>query len=266
MRSFASRRALLGSALGMSAAPLVTKRWLREERITSHYAQEAFESLQRFKASTTYPGSIRACTPGDTSCYKDNASDVLPDTRQRHYWRPVTDDPELATLVHLRIRFKERVFIAPDWETQLHVLVVSVPLDSTIAEIEAQIRASNVSPYIAQNPFTLALNGRQLKRDDSIEPLVMGSVEQQDLGNLGLTLDAIDTLQDHRWYDEDVVPKSWATHQLTPEEEASAPLDELRLLNQYGTQGNSSSVNYEREMPSRARPPASIGYRHHAVR
>ena len=201
------------------------------DAIEGLYHQESYEALQRFRTSKTYPGAIRVATPGETKHHQHRFEHVMP-AGHRSYWRPVVDDPFIPDTVQVRIRFKEQVFVAPGWETHLHVIVVQVPPNATIAEVRAAANSANAHAYVGQNHYDLTLRGQLLAETDILETT---AANQQDGGATvvkmfakGVTLDAVDPVTDHTWHSAEQRPKDWNAFDVTPQEEAVPPLADLK--------------------------------------
>ena len=189
------------------------------EKIAEYYKQESFESLQKFEASQTYPGSIKASSPGDTMYPMQRYHTVLEDG-DRHYWRAVVDDPAPARYVTIRIRFKENVCIGDRFELHAHVVPVSVPADATIATVLQTVIELNDSPYLCVNPIRLVHNGESLDLSQRLCDAGLSEVT---------VLDAIDDVTDHVSHEVGVKPLDWYADEMTPEVENAAPYAELKL-------------------------------------
>eukprot|EP00796_Vickermania_ingenoplastis_P009251 gene9251-6504_t len=182
------------------------------------YEQEAFESHRQFIESTTYPGAIRESTPGDTSFYIGAAETIL-HANERHYWRAVVDDPQLEYLIPLRIRFKVNVWVTAGWEQRMHVLQVMAPRHITVENLIERIKVENQSPYLAELPFVLLMDGMQLD-------------ENKDLEHYGITensqIDAVDS-SDFVLGHESPRPKDWNIDEITDEDLLRSPYKEMGM-------------------------------------
>lgn len=192
---------------------------LRYENLDESYYQESFEALQRFQQSKTYPGSIKAATPGDTAHFMTRYNTLL-DEGDRHYWRAVVDDPEPRRYLTIRVRFKEDVCIGDRFEVHSSVVPVSVPADCTIAHLMQAVRELNDSPYLCENPFTLSLDGKVLAGS---ETLCAAGVSETTV------LDAADDVRDHRMHEDGSRMLDWYRDEMTPDVENTAPYAELKL-------------------------------------
>jgi len=199
------------------------KREFREDVMADHYEQQAFESLQKMQANTTYPGSIRAATPGDTDTYVGRHTILRP--HERHYWRPVTDDPSVRRFVNIRVRFKESVNVGARFETKLHVVRVKVRDDCTIRHVIDEVTLASDSPYVAQTPFTLSdtATGKALEPDT-----LLADALPHRAGSRDVTLDAVDSATDHLWHEASSRPKDYDTDEVTAADLEQAPHRELR--------------------------------------
>jgi hypothetical protein len=249
MRSAIRRLNATASTATLSA--VAQRRSLGTDKLEYVYYQEAYEAIARHRASTTYPGTIKAATPGDTRCHDGSTDDWenRPDTR--HYWRPVVDDPQVRELVQVRVRFKENVFVAPSWEARLHVIVVSVPPDATVEEITKEVDATNVSATVGRMPYTLAHRGKALDNVTTLESLASSGLQLLDRG---LTLDAIETATDHLWHTEAARPLDWNVADVPAVAQRKPPLVDLKPFATYPTEDDVQA----REMPSK--PPVDFGH------
>ena len=202
-------------------------RAMSTDALEDTYYQQAYESLQRHNRSTTYPGPIRAATPGNANNWhphgESHAFEVTNDPMARSYWRPVADDPEIRELVQVRIRHKESVFVGSKWATHQHVAIVSVAPDATIDEILAEAHANNESAYVGTRPgsYTLAFQGRSVDGEDRLDSLVSDKLR---LAEKGVTFDAIDVKKDHLWHTEDARPQDWLTYDVEGAGNTTDPL------------------------------------------
>ena len=207
----------------------VTKVCLLEEKMLQDvYYQESFEALQRFKSSTTYPGPIKAATPGDTRFYsieqeygEIKEQETLLDATDRHYWRPVVDDPMVTKMITLRIRFKEESFDSPSWINKLHVISIMCSPDSTIQEVVDQIKLENSHCMIAHSPFFLAVDGKELERGKTLRDYA--TIQENS------ALDALDTAKDHLFHQAESGsrPKDWNVDEITDSETRQSPYKEI---------------------------------------
>ncbi|ORC89592.1 uncharacterized protein TM35_000111260 [Trypanosoma theileri] len=182
------------------------------------YEQEAFEACRRLEGSKTYPGPIRAATPGDTRFYAGSLESILQDT-DRHYWRAVTDDPQVQYLIPLRIRFKIFTWVTTGWEQRLQVVQILAPRDSTIRQVIELVTIENQSPYLCTSPFTLSIDGKEL------DP-------EKNLSDYGITehsrIDAIEK-QDHLLHKDSERPRDWTIDEMTSEYLESSPYKEMGM-------------------------------------
>lgn len=182
------------------------------------YEQEAFEARKRFNQSLTYPGAIRAATPGDTKFYMGAVETILPGN-DKHYWRAVVDDPHVEQLIPVRVRFQTNVWVTSSWEQRLQVVQVMVPHHATIGELIERLKVENQSPYLAQLPFTLTLNGCDLDKEKEMsfynisENSVIYAVESNDL--------CFDK--------ESSRPKNWNVDEITFDDLQRSPYKEMRM-------------------------------------
>ncbi|CCW71011.1 unnamed protein product [Phytomonas sp. Hart1] len=184
----------------------------------SQYEQEAFESHQRFVKSESYPGSIRAATPGDTRFYIGAVETILKEN-ERHYWRAVVDDPQVQFLIPLRIRFKTNVWVTSGWETRLQVVQVMVSKDATIKEVINNVIVENQSPYLCMNKFYLSIDGKELDESRSLGFYEISSNTQ---------IDAIEEL-DHLSHMESARPKDWNVDEITDNDLKKSPYKEMGM-------------------------------------
>lgn len=182
------------------------------------YEQEAFEAQKRFNQSLTYPGSIRAATPGDTKFYMGAVETILSGS-DKHYWRAVIDDPYVEQLIPVRVRFQTNVWVTSSWEQRLHVVQVMVPRHATIGELIERLKVENQSPYLAQLPFTLTLNSRELIKEKELSfydisaNSVIHAIESSDL--------SIDK--------ESLRPKDWNVDEITSDDLRRSPYKEMGM-------------------------------------
>lgn len=184
----------------------------------SQYEQEAYEASRRFKEADSYPGPIRASTPGDTRFYVGSVESIL-NENERHYWRAVTDDPLVQRQIPLRIKFKTQVWVTSGWEQRLQVVQVTVPHDCTVQELIEQVKIENQSPYLCLSKISLAENGKELDPTKSI-------------AHYGLTenssIDAIEEF-DHISHQEAQRPKDWNVDEITADHLARSPYKEMGM-------------------------------------
>lgn len=189
---------------------------LLSARKLTRYEQEAFEAHKRFSESTTYPGPIRAATPGDTRFYDGSVETILHEN-ERHYWRAVTDDPQVQHLVPLRIRFKTHVWVTSGWEQRLQVVQVTVPRESTVQELINAVLIENQSPYLCLSEITLAMEGKEL---DKTKPLSAYQISENS------QIDAVES-SDHLQHTDAVRPKDWNVDEITADDLAVSPYKEM---------------------------------------
>lgn len=202
------------SLLCMKATPLL----LLSAGKLSQYEQEAFEAHRRFVESQTYPGPIRAATPGDTRFYLGSVETILQDN-DRHYWRAVVDDPQVQYLVPLRIRFKTFVWVTTGWEQRMQVVQVMAHRDATIAELMQQVRIENQSPYLCTSAFKLSIDGRDL---DELKTLADYNIDEFS------RIDAVEE-NDHLLHTEAERPKDWNVDEITEETLKLSPYKEMSM-------------------------------------
>lgn len=195
------------------------------------YADECFRATEAMKNSRTYPGSIKAATPGHTRHFwaePNSFVNVVKDDHgfNRFYWRAVVDDAEVKESVQVRIRFKEDVFVPPDWECRSHVIVVHVPPASSIADVITEVNFTNESPYVGQSSYDLAADGKTLDETATLDELFADKIRAR----RGITLDAIEVARDHRYHEPGVRPRDLSTHDVPPAELEAAPYAELALF------------------------------------
>ncbi|KAG5500295.1 hypothetical protein JIQ42_04632 [Leishmania sp. Namibia] len=195
-----------------------TSACLLSARKLSQYEQEAYESHRRFTESRTYPGPIRAATPGDTRFYMGSVETILQEN-ERHYWRAVVDDPQVQYLLPLRIRFKTFIWVTSGWEQRMQVVQVMVQRDATVAELLQQVRIENQSPYLCTSSFKLSIDGKELD-------------EQKTLADYGIDeysrIDAIEE-KDHLLHTEAERPKDWNVDEMTEELLLRSPYKEMGM-------------------------------------
>lgn len=182
------------------------------------YEQEAFEAQRRFNLSLTYPGEIRASTPGDTKFYMGSAETIL-QGNEKHYWRAVTDDPQVEQLLPIRVCFKTNVWVSSGWEQRLHVLQVMVSRNATIAELIDRIKVENQSPYIAELPFVLTLNGLELENEKEIS--FYNLTENSEIY-------AVES-SDFSYTNEAPRPKDWNVDEITSDDLQQSPYKEMGM-------------------------------------
>ena len=191
---------------------------MKPARLRQYYEQEAFEATRRFNESKTYPGAIRVATPGDTNHYQGSARSLI-HASERHYWRAVVDDPLVEANVSIRVRFKDKVWVTTGWEQRMHVVQVVVPRRATIREVIHEVTFANQSPYLCMNPFTLAVDGRELDVNKSIEELGLNELS---------AIDAIDSVVDHvEHLPGDHRPKDWNVDEITERDAEQSPYHEM---------------------------------------
>ncbi|KEG13245.1 hypothetical protein DQ04_01121000 [Trypanosoma grayi] len=186
--------------------------------ILSRYEQEAFEARKKLDESRTYPGPIRAATPGDTRFYAGSLESILHDT-DRHYWRAVTDDPQVQYNIPLRIRFKILTWVTTGWEQRLQVVQVMSPRDSTIRQLIELITIENQSPYLCSTAFTLSIHGKELDLDKTLMDYDITEHSR---------IDAIEK-QDHLLHKDSERPKDWTVDEMTAELFSRSPYKEMSM-------------------------------------
>ncbi|CUF65081.1 Hypothetical protein, putative [Bodo saltans] len=206
-------RRLLVAEFG--AACGVSQRCITADSL-ERYRQDSFEASERLRASQTYPGAIRAATPGDTKYYFGRES-ILPQG-QRHYWRAVVDDPQVEQTVTLRIRLKDNVWVTSGWETRLHVVQVVVPLDATVAEVIDQVLVDNQSPYLCTSPIALAVDGRDIAGDRTVKEL--GLHEHSIIDGYDVKGDHLSHMPEHR-------PRDWNVDEISDAAAQTSPYKEM---------------------------------------
>lgn len=191
---------------------------LLKERKLSQYEQEAYESHRRFTESQTYPGPIRAATPGDTRFYQGAVETILHEN-ERHYWRAVTDDPQIQYLMPLRIRFKTFIWVTTGWEQRIQAVQVMIHRDATVAELVQQVRVENQSPYLCTSAFKLSIDGREL---DEMKTLADYGIDE---------FSRIDALEenDHLLHTEAERPKDWNVDEMTEDTLKLSPYKEMSM-------------------------------------
>ncbi|AYU79563.1 conserved hypothetical protein [Leishmania infantum JPCM5] len=184
----------------------------------SQYEQEAYEAHRRFAESQTYPGPIRAATPGDTRFYMGSAETILQEN-ERHYWRAVVDDPHVQHLVPLRIRFKTFIWVTSGWEQRMQVVQVMAQRDSTIAELMQQVRIENQSPYLCTSSFKLCIDGKDL---DELKTLADYDIDEYS------RIDAIEE-NDHLLHTEAEKLKDWNVDEMPEDVLLRSPYKEMAM-------------------------------------
>lgn len=182
------------------------------------YEQEAYEAYRRFTESQTYPGPIRAATPGDTRFYTGSAETILQEN-ERHYWRAVVDDPQVQYLVPLRIRFKTFIWVTTGWEQRMQVVQVMAHRGATIAELMQQVKVENQSPYLCTSSFKLSMDGREL---DELKTLADYNIDEFS------RIDAIEE-NDHVQHIDAERLKDWNVDELEDEALAKSPYKEMGI-------------------------------------
>lgn len=182
------------------------------------YEQEAFEAQRRFGESLTYPGAIRASTPGDTKFYMGSVETIL-QGNERHYWRAVVDDPQVEHLLPIRVCFKTNVWVSSGWEQRLQVIQVMVPRKATIGELIDQIKVENQSPYLCELPFTLTLNGSELSNEKELSFYNLSENSE---------LYAIES-SDYCYTKESPRPKDWNVDEITSDDLNQSPYQEMGM-------------------------------------
>jgi hypothetical protein len=210
------RRTPAALLLRATGAALYNNSGRDQDKLGDYYYQEAYESLDRFKKGTTYPGSIKAATPGDTKCYSGRMDTVYNEV-QRHYWRPVVDDPLVVDMIPIRLRFKESVFVSGTWQNRMHVIQVVLPPTSTIGQVKREAMEINDSPFIGQNDFSLARDGKALDEGRTLE--------EHGIVNEG-TLDAIDA-DDHVSHRDEQKPRDWNVFEVSADDATRSPYKEI---------------------------------------
>ncbi|CCW64318.1 unnamed protein product [Phytomonas sp. EM1] len=182
------------------------------------YEQEAFECHRQFVKSGSYPGPIRAATPGDTRFYIGGVETILKEN-ERHYWRAVIDDPQVQFLMPLRIRFKTNVWVTSGWEQRLQVVQVMVSRDATVKDVIKSVIIENQSPYLCTNKFYLSINGKELDESRTLEFYEISSNTQ---------IDAIEEA-DHLMHTESARPKDWNVDEITDDDASKSPYKEMGM-------------------------------------
>lgn len=181
------------------------------------YEQEAFEAQKLFAASKTYPGALRAATPGDTQFYMGSLETILHEN-ERHYWRAVIDDPQVEYLVPIRIRFKTNVWVTTGWEERLQIIQVMASYSTTIADLIDRLKVENQSPYLAEAPFTLTMNGIEL--DESKDLLFYDISESSEIFAVEKS--------DFCYKKESPRPKDWNIDELSALDLSQSPYKEMQ--------------------------------------
>jgi hypothetical protein len=207
------------------------------------YKQEAFEASRRWQASPTYPGAIRAATPGDTKFYLNGFGETVLNRNERHYWRAVVDDPQVESTVTLRIRLKDNVWCTSGWETRMHVVQVVVPKSATISELVHQVVTDNQSPYLCVSTLGIAVDGRDLAMEETVETC---GLDEYSL------IDGYEIAHDHLSHTAEHRPKDWNSDELSDADLQSSPYKEMAPF-----AGMSLAPRYE------GRPQAFAGRRHY---
>lgn len=184
----------------------------------SAYQQQAYESAKRFDEAKTYPGAIRAATPGDTQYYHARTKTIL-NNGERHYWRAVVDDPLVEHLVPLRIRLKNNVWVTTGWETRMQVVQVLVPRGSTVAQVIQMAMEENPSPYTGKGVMALAVDGKELSDN--------ATIEECNLDEFSI-IDAVDGREDHLAHLDGHRPKDWNVDELTMDDMRVSPYQEMQ--------------------------------------
>lgn len=184
----------------------------------SRYEQEAFEAHTRFSQSQTYPGPIRAATPGDTRFYDGSVETILHEN-ERHYWRAVTDDPQVQYLMPLRIRFKTNVWATSGWEQRLQAVHVMIAREATIQELIDAVKVENQSPYLCVTEISLSIEGKEL---DPTKTLDLYNITEQS------QIDAIES-NDHLQHTEAARPKDWNVDEVTVDDLVTSPYKEMGM-------------------------------------
>ena len=196
------------------------------ERQLHHYQRQMYEAEQRLRASKTYTGPIKAATPGHVHCYFSRfpRRELLPDL-DRHYWRPVVDDPLATTLsVSIRIRFTTRVWVMSGWENRLHYQKVRVPREATIRQLLHKMIATNQSTWAELQNFVLAVDGKGLDPTQTLQQA--GLLTFRPNGSLPV-VDAIEA-SSHLEYQDEIRPKDWNEEEITAEDEQNI---HVKLMN-----------------------------------
>lgn len=180
--------------------------------------QDAFEASERLQASTTYPGPIRAATPGDTKFYLNGFGETVLHRNERHYWRAVVDDPQVEPTVTLRVRLKDNVWVTSGWETRMHVIQVVVRTDATISELIDQVVTDNQSPYLCTSPIGIAVNGRDLPLDKTVEACGLNECS---------IIDGYEIVHDHLSHTPEHRPRDWNTDELSDADMLTSPYKEM---------------------------------------
>ncbi|RNF12641.1 hypothetical protein TraAM80_00184 [Trypanosoma rangeli] len=191
--------------------------YLRASKLVQ-YEQEAFEARTRLEESKTYPGPIRSATPGDTRFYAGSLESILQDT-DRHYWRAVTDDPQVQYLIPLRIRFKIFTWVTTGWEQRLQIVQVMAPRDSTIAQLIELVTIENQSPYLCSSAFTLSLDGKELDPGKTLSDYDITEHSR---------IDAIED-NDHLLHKESERPLDWTVDEMSAECLNRSPYKEMGI-------------------------------------
>ena len=226
MQRMLFRRSLASLARSSSMDPGATEGTLSrdvqsdrmESKMNDFYFQESFEAIERMKKNTTYPGPIKAATPGDTRFYYDKRVETILHEQERHYWRVVVDDPLIEDIAQLRIRFKENVFCAPRWETRLHVITIPTTTDISVQELIGLIKRDSAHAFLAHTAFDLALNGRALAPDKLLSEYGISD---------NMSIDAIEKDKDHLWHLPEGRPKDWNTAEVSATEAKQSPYKEI---------------------------------------
>lgn len=188
VRHFVASSALCGGMFRPSKVLRSTSRYLTQEKLDQVYYQEAYESLRRLKVNGengSYPGAIKATSPGDTQCYMHKLDVILP-AGEKHYWRPVVDDVQVRVTIPVRIRFKEQVFMnGLGWETHMNIVLVHVAPSSTIGYVisQALLVNSNANLGLAAIVLVDPKTGKQLPDGETLQSLGLVSGDQDVLGS-----------------------------------------------------------------------------------
>ena len=201
--------------------------FFREETF-SWYQSQMLTAETYLKKSKTYPGSLKAASPGNALCYysKYPRREILPE-RERHYWRAVIDDPDNNTReVTLRMRFYSKVWVLGSWEQRLHYQMVTVPHYATLEQVKQKFLASENVKWDNLRSILFIINGKELATSLTLSE-VQDSISSRKPSTL--TLDVVES-----GYEDDHLPSKkkidFNEDEVSPDEEESLLVKEMHKV------------------------------------
>ncbi|KNH09373.1 leucine-rich repeat protein [Perkinsela sp. CCAP 1560/4] len=180
------------------------------------------------KASRTYPGGIKAASPGNVLCYYNRypRREILPET-DRQYWRAVIDDPQQNRReIDVRIRFSTMIWVLSGWERRLHYQIITVPIHATMEHVYHRMIATCEAKWLEMSQLVFLYNGIEISMSSTIEE-IMASRSRTLEANL--TIDAVEKSY-HLEHIQEKQRKNWNEDEITLEDEERLDIKEMHKV------------------------------------